>query len=115
MKEPTGWHGFQDWLDFMKATLSLGGVLTLGLWAVLTFAMDARYALATDVRIMLTEAVDQIKYAQTENQVQDLDRQIAITADRLRHTGYTQLQISLQNELAVLVSASEKYKRALRQ
>lgn len=37
-------HGFQSWLDFGKATLSLGTMLTLGIYAILTFALDGRYA-----------------------------------------------------------------------
>jgi len=46
MPEPGhhGWHGFASWVDFIKATVSLGTMLTLGLWAILTYAMDGRYA-----------------------------------------------------------------------
>lgn len=40
----SGLHGFRTWIDFAKATLSLGGMLTLGLWGILTWGMDRRYA-----------------------------------------------------------------------
>lgn len=40
---PSRWHGFHRWVDFVRATISLGGVLVLGLWAVLTWALDERY------------------------------------------------------------------------
>lgn len=37
------WHGFSRWVDFFRATISLGVVLVLGLWAMLTWALDDRY------------------------------------------------------------------------
>lgn len=43
------WHGFQDWANFLKATISLGTMLTLGLWAILTYAFDDRYVQHKDL------------------------------------------------------------------
>ena len=42
----SGLHGFTSWIDFVKATVSLGGMLTAGLWVILTFTLDGRYASA---------------------------------------------------------------------
>lgn len=43
----TKWHGFHRWVDFLRATASLGGFIILGLWALLTWALDDRYAPAS--------------------------------------------------------------------
>lgn len=47
MPGQTGIHGFSTWLDFIKATISLGAMLTIGLYTILTFALDGRYAAAS--------------------------------------------------------------------
>jgi len=43
MAEVSMVHGFKRHVDFLKATLSLGVMITLGLWAILTYALDGRY------------------------------------------------------------------------
>lgn len=40
----TRWHGFHTWVDFIRATVSLGVTLSVGIWVILTFALDTRYA-----------------------------------------------------------------------
>lgn len=40
----TGLHGFHRWVDFCKATLSLGLTISALLYAVLTYGLDGRYA-----------------------------------------------------------------------
>jgi hypothetical protein len=44
MDQRSGIHGFASWIDFIKATLSLGIMLTAGVYAILVFALDSVYA-----------------------------------------------------------------------
>lgn len=105
------WHGFHRWVDFVRATISLGGVLVIGLWAVLTWALDGRYLpaeeraqiqsntqavkalqenLTTLSDVLVGEAVfsKRMAYCQAEIPAhkQELDRQLSILIRR-----YTEL------------------------
>ena len=40
----SSWHGFSSFIQFLKASASLGLMLTTGLWFILTVSLDGRYA-----------------------------------------------------------------------
>lgn len=46
----SGIHGFRSWVDFFKATIALGSMLTAGIYLILTTALDDRYGKVEDVR-----------------------------------------------------------------
>ena len=69
MPGQSGIHGFSSWVDFIKATLSLGTMLTAGLLAILTFALDGRYAPA---EVQATVRMNQETANQVQRDVSDL-------------------------------------------
>lgn len=69
MPVQSGIHGFSSWVDFIKATLSLGTMLTVGIFIILTYALDGRYAPAT---VQETVKSNQAVAAQVQKDVSDL-------------------------------------------
>ncbi len=77
-------HGFTDWMAFAKATLSLGGTLTIGLWAMLTWAMDDRYvkhedltAAVTDIKSTIKDSARQVQCEALLDDIQRLEQTVA--------------------------------------
>ncbi len=72
----TNWTGFSSFINFAKATASLGIMLIGGVWAVLAYALDDRYAPAELVGQVsgLYAKVDTVQASVTEirtNQLSD--------------------------------------------
>lgn len=110
----SGWHGFRNLVDFVKATASLGGMLTLGLWAILTLALDGRYAPsaiaaqvadAQQVAAEVKEQVETVQNSVVTLQTSLIEQQIfdvrirgceATTPEQRRF--FAQRQIDLENQ-----------------
>lgn len=79
------WHGFSDWVAFVKATLSLGIMLIAGISAVLVWALEDEFAPASIVwdvqanKELAQQAVKEIGELQTS--VTNI--QLSISSDRL--------------------------------
>lgn len=84
-KMKTGWHGFSDWVAFIRASLSLAMMLGLFLWGVMVWALEDEFAprsIVQDVqanKLLAQQAVDEIGTLQTA--VTNI--QLSIAADRL--------------------------------
>lgn len=65
-------HGFSSWVNFVRASVSLGVVISAGLWWILTTQLDDRYApfgVATQVNEnghVAQQALAEVKKARTE-------------------------------------------------
>lgn len=80
--------GFHAWIDFLKATVWLGGTISLGLWAMLTWAMDDRYVKHEDLQAAVADIKSTVKTSarqvQCEALLDDIQRLEQIIAFRAR-------------------------------
>lgn len=68
-------HGFASWVDFIKATLSLGTTIGAILWAGMLFQLDQRYASASTVSELRRDLNDSMNAAaDVVSDVRDLRR-----------------------------------------
>ena len=69
MPGQSGIHGFSSWVDFVKATVSLGSMIIVGVFIALTYALDGRYASAD---ISLEVASNGVTARAVQGQLSDL-------------------------------------------
>ncbi len=91
--KPT-WHGFSDWLSFVRATVALlfpilGGMWALGAWGVeyLRDEADDRYvqhadlqAAVTDIKSTIKDSARQVQCEALLDDIQRLEQTIAFKA-----------------------------------
>jgi len=81
------WHGFESLVGFLRATISLGAVIAMGLWAMLTWAMDDRYvkhadlqSAVRDIKSTIKDSARQVQCEALLDDIQRLEQTIAFKA-----------------------------------
>lgn len=92
-------HGFTDWAAFVKATLSLGTMLTLGLWAIITWAMDDRYVKHEDLKAAVQEITGAVKESVTELKCQSLLEDMSRLEQTIRYKRSQGEDVGLETDL----------------
>jgi len=93
------WHGFSDWVSFLRATISLGGVITAGLWAMLTWAMDDRYVKHEDLKAAVIDIKTAVKESVVDLKCQSLLEDMSRLEQTIRYKRGEEQDTGLETDL----------------
>ena len=93
------WHGFGDWIGFIRATVSLGGVIALGLWAMLTWAMDDRYVRHEDLQAAVQDIKGAVKDSVVDLKCQSLLEDMSRLEQTIRYKRSQSEDVGLEVDL----------------